>query len=373
MPQLASQAQQPAVVPPPCLVPRLVTANADLTATGAEARAAWLRALPKDPNALVSQTPAWMDCICASGRYVDASRAYRAADGHELVLPLARRRLAGRAGPVSSMPFGWGTGGLVSSRGWVSADDVAGVVADLERQLSILIAVRPSPATAEAWAVSVPDGAVRTPYMSQTVDLSGGFDEVWNGFAATVRSHCRKAGRRGVTAERDDTGRLMPVFDALYRTSVDRWASQQHEPRVIAHWRAIHRDPPEKFRAVAQRLGRACHVWVAWRAGEPIAALVVLAHGNHTTMWRAAMNKEAVRGTGATELLHQLAIEEACTSGRRFYHLGDSAPCSGVARHKRGYGATDASYAGYRLERLPVTAVDEFVRRQAKRVIGFRD
>lgn len=85
------------------------------------------------------------------------------------------------------------------------------------------------------------------------------------------------------------------------------------------------------------------------------------------------MDKDAVRGTGATELLHQLSMEEACQAGHRFFDLGDSAPSSSVARNKRGFGAKDTAYTGYRLERLPVTAVDRFVRRQAKRVIGFRD
>jgi hypothetical protein len=100
---------------------------------------------------------------------------------------------------------------------------------------------------------------------------------------------------------------------------------------------------------------------------------VVLAHGEHSTMWRAAMDKEAARGTGATELLHRSVIADACDHGHRFYHLGDSAPSSELARHKRGFGAADLHYAGYRFERVPLTAADRFVRGHAKRVIGFRD
>jgi hypothetical protein len=347
--------------------------RADLAAVGANAREAWRRALATDEDALVTQTPAWMDCVCATGRYEDVTRAYETEDGHELVLPMARMRLPRAVSAVSSMPFGWGTGGLVSSRGRVAACDVASVLADLLGERSLIAAVRPSPATAEAWAPAVPDRAVRIAHMSQIVPLMGGFDTVWHSFSSTVRSHCRKALRRGVTVERDDTGRLVSIFDELYRKSVDRWATQQHEPRWLAQWRARHRDPPEKFRDVAARLGPACHVWVAWRGGEPIASVIVLTHGCHSTMWRSAIDKEASRGTGASELLHQLAIEEACEKGHRFYHLGDSAPSSPLARNKRGFGAKDATYVGYRFERLPVTAVDRFVRRQAKRVIGFRD
>jgi hypothetical protein len=344
-----------------------------LTAVGGDARDAWGQALGTDEQALVSQTPAWMDCVCASGRYEDATRAYEAEDGRRLILPLARMRAPRPITAVSSMPYGWGTGGLVSSDGPVGADGVASVIADLLGERILLTAVRPSPAAAGAWDPAVPDGAVRIPHMSQIVPLRDGFDAVWRGFSSTVRSNCRKALRRGVTAERDDTGRLMPVFDALYRISIDRWASQQHEPRWLAHWRARRRDPVEKFQTVATNLGANCHVWVAWRGGEPIASVVVLTHGLHSTMWRSAIDKDAGRGTGATELLHQLAIEEACAKGHRAYDLGDSAPASSLARNKRGFGARDATYFGYRFERLPVTAVDRFARRQAKRVIGFRD
>jgi hypothetical protein len=165
----------------------------------------------------------------------------------------------------------------------------------------------------------------------------------------------------------------MSVFDALYRKSVERWAEQQHEPIWLARWRASRRDPRDKFHTVAERLGPGCRVWVGWRAGEPLVAMVVLAHGHHSTMWRAAMDKEAIKGTGASELVHRLAIEEACELGHRFFHLGDSAPSSDLARNKRGFGGQEAYYTGYRFERLPITAADRFLRRQVKKVIRFRD
>src|SRR5579884_1351173 len=66
-----------------------------LSAVGAGARAAWRSALATDPDALVFQTPEWTDCICASGSYEDATRAYATSDDHHLVLPLLRRRLPG--------------------------------------------------------------------------------------------------------------------------------------------------------------------------------------------------------------------------------------------------------------------------------------
>ena len=103
------------------------------------------------------------------------------------------------------------------------------------------------------------------------------------------------------------------------------------------------------------------------------ARITVLAHGEHSTAWRGAMDKHVAAGSGANELLHRLAIEEACESGRRFFHMGESAPSSPLARNKRAFGAEEEHCTGYRFERLPLTAADQFLRRQVKRAIRFRD
>jgi CelD/BcsL family acetyltransferase involved in cellulose biosynthesis len=342
-----------------------------LTTVGADAREAWRRVLALDPDALMSQTPDWMDCVCASGRYEDATRAYATDDDHELVLPLARRRL-----PVSvaaSMPFGWSNGGLISSRGRLTVADVSEVAGDLARQHALLIGVKPSEVTSEVWAASVPSNVTRTRHMTHVIDLSRGFGSVWKRLHGSVRSRCRQAKRLGVTIEGDGSGRLMPVFYELYRRSVERWAQEQHEPLWLARWRARQRDPWGKFRTVAERLGPACRVFVAWRAGEPLAANIVLLRGSQAVGWRAAMDKELIRRTGAGQLLVCRALEEACEAGHRSFNLGDSAPSSALAQTKEHYGGEEVHYAGYRFERLPLTAADRFVRRRVKEVIGFRD
>ncbi len=347
----------------------------ELIAVGPAAREAWREALATDPAALVSQTPAWLECVCASGRYEDATRAYRARDGRLLVLPLARlRRLPGAASVEGSMPFGWGTGGIVCSGGSVTAADVAAVSAELSARRALRVSVRPAPAAESAWRAGVPGRVIRIAHTSQTVDLSGGFEHVSaHLFASRVRRACRKAERLEVTVESDDTGRLIGVFDALYRISVARWAEQQNEPLRLAQWRARRRDPQQKFETVARHLGPGCRVWVAWRAGVPAAANIVLSHGAHSTYWRGAMDKDVAAGSGANELLHRHAIEDACSSGARFYHMGDSAPGSSLAHFKHGFGAVEEEHGGYRFERLPLTAADAFARHQVKRVLRFRD
>jgi hypothetical protein len=346
-----------------------------VTAVGPAAREAWGRALAGDSRAMVSQTPAWLDCVCACGPFEDATRVYSGDGGRDLVLPLARVRGSSAIATVeSSMPFGWSSGGLVAAGPPPSPAEVAAVVRDLSERRALRIGVRPSPAETGVWAAAVGESATTAPYTTYTLDIGGGWDHVWTkGLRSSTRGRVRRAERAGITVERDAGGRLVEVFDMLYRRSVERWARQQHEPLALARLRARRRDPRRKFEEVARRLGAGCNVWVASRGGEPCAAIIVLLQGEHATYWRGAMDKDLVAGTGANELLHQLAIEDACAAGRRRYHMGEAAPESSLARFKRGFGAVEAEGSGYRFERLPLTQTDRLLRRAVKRALRFRD
>ena len=52
-------------------------------------RAEWRQLLERDRHALASQSPDWLDALCASGAYEDASRLYETPSGARIVLPLA--------------------------------------------------------------------------------------------------------------------------------------------------------------------------------------------------------------------------------------------------------------------------------------------
>jgi hypothetical protein len=60
-------------------------------------RAVWHELLESDSGANIYQTPAWLDAICATGGYKDASRPYETAVGEQLVLPMIRRAWLPRA------------------------------------------------------------------------------------------------------------------------------------------------------------------------------------------------------------------------------------------------------------------------------------
>src|SRR3954463_10080165 len=165
---------------------RMVITNG-LTAIGQPAQVArasatrmlWHTVADRDPDALVSQTPEWVDVLCRSG-YEDATRTYWAADGSRMVLPLVRRRgnLPRALSPLISLPNAWGTGGLLSERAPEVAD-VAAVLRDLRDQPAVRVRVRPTPLPARIWkqaARALP--FVAFPRMTHVLDLRGGAEAI---------------------------------------------------------------------------------------------------------------------------------------------------------------------------------------------------
>ena len=74
----------------------------------------------------------------------------------------------------------------------------------------------------------------------------------------------------------------------------------------------------------AERLGSRCQVWIARRGGTPVSGIVVFSHGAAATYWKGATDKALVGSSGATDLLHCRAMQDACQEGRTRYDLGTS-------------------------------------------------
>jgi hypothetical protein len=332
-------------------------------------REVWDRLIASDPHALPSQTPHWLDAICSVTGMEDASRLYHTADGRQVVLPLVRRTAFGASLVEASLPYGWGPGGIVAEGGLL-AEDVRTVFADLAGRHVPRVTVRPGPAVAATWKKAVDTAVVRRPLMAQTLDVRAGFDEVWRArFKSDTRTRVRRAERSGVVVQCDDTGRLVPVFQELYRTSVARWARRDGQPLVVGRWRAARQEPDRKLRTVAAAMGTSCRVYVALVDGRPAAAIVVLFGAGAAAYWRGAMDEQVAGKSYANYLLHCTAIKDAAASGCSAYHMGDSAPGSDLARFKSRFGAEECHYASYRIERIPLTPVTETTRAAMVRML----
>jgi hypothetical protein len=308
------------------------------------------------------------------GGYKDASRFYEFSGGRQLIMPMVRRtgRPAFLAGE-SSLPSAWGIGGLLAA-GPIQPEEIATVFADLARRPGLWISVRPNPRAGATWAMARPVGVSATPRLAHVLDLEGGFEQVWSKrFNSLTRRNIRKAERSGLVVECDTSGRLVPIFYDLFQKSLDRWADQQHEPHLLAHWRGQQRDPLRKFQLMAKLLGEACQIWVAWLDQQPAAAILVLQDGRNAHYTRGAMDKSLAGPTRANDLLHRLAIETACQAGCRFYHMGETGASESLAQFKSRFGAAAYPYAEYYSERLPISRLDQGLRHIIKRFIGFKD
>lgn len=331
----------------------------------------WESLLAGDRGALVSQSPAWTDCICAFG-YEDASRLYELPGGARFVLPMvSSSRLPPALATRASMPPAWGMGGLIGERP-PGEGDIETIVADLRAGRELRTSIRPNPLHAAQWSAAAGPGVTAIPRLAHVLRLEGGQQQVWRNFSKSARQGVRKGLRSGLEIECDTSGRLLPVFFDLMELSIARWAGQQHEPLWLARWRARRRDPEEKFRRMAGALGETMRVWVAWKNGRAAASMIVLL-GTNATDTRGVMNKELAGPSNANDLLQWHAIQDACQAGCVDYHLGESGSSRSLAHYKEKFGARGVPYHEYRIERLPLTSADLMLRQAVKRVLGFRD
>jgi len=66
--------------------------SARLNVVSPAPRELWSQVIKSSPEALAFHTPEWLDCICATGVYEDASLAYETVDDRRFILPLVRRK-----------------------------------------------------------------------------------------------------------------------------------------------------------------------------------------------------------------------------------------------------------------------------------------
>lgn len=334
-----------------------------IEAKGSDARPAWEELVDQDPSVALSKTPQWADCICGCDHFSDATLLFRGQDGRRLILPRLRKSgISSCPGVFASPPRYWNLGadesGFLSEGGPVSPTEIRALLREVQRHAGLRTRIVVGRDEARAWASAVPSTVYSIVRTAHLLDLSGGFSTVWSKrFTSKVRSNSRKAERRGIVVESDSTGRLIPVFDVLYRSSVDRWAQARGYPLTLMRWLAQRQHPQSRFEAVARALGERCTVWIAWRDGEPIAGVMTLTRGSRVTYWRGAMDKERARGTGANDLLHRCAIEVACAGDRQSYDFGLSQTAD-LKRFKSTFGACEVPVHIYYFEGFPTAAAE---------------
>jgi len=312
----------------------------------------WRGVLRDDPGATALQTPEYLDAVLTATGGTDVSRFYQLRDGRQLVLPLVRRSSRLGLHLDAGYPRGYGHGGMLATGGLL-ADDVRTVVKDLRGE-SLSLRIGGSFHTYEQWSAGLLPGVSDERRQVAVVDLEPGQIGDVGAFRATrldaqTQQRLRRAVRLGVEVEQDSTGRLIPVFYDIYRAWVERQIPRSGLPPVVARRRALEREPYAKFAAVAAHTGEACRVFVAWFRGRPIAASILLVHGQHASAWRSYSMSELAAPVSADLLTSVTSIEDAISSGCRSIDLGHP-PAENGERVKSSLGAFAGSVVELRIE-----------------------
>lgn len=328
----------------------------------------WNELLREDTDAVLEQTPLWIDAVSTAGRFRDASVLYQFSDGRRFVLPMVRRpAMRQRTGFAP----GWGIGGLVGPD--LDAEAVTHIVADLARGRELFTHVRPNPLQAEAWRTAETGKAVAVERRAHVVDLRGGMDATRGRLRKSGERGLRLADRAGVEVTVHTGGeKLEAYYRQLYLPAIARWAERQNEPLALARARAARRDPFSKLLSLARTLQDKFRLYLGWVDGVPASGNIVLSGPNsHAT--RGALRYGLATKSRAGYATDWAAIADACQAGHRWYQMGESGDNQSLADYKQRFGAAPIEYREYRMERLPLLAVDTAVRNVAKRMIGFRD
>ncbi len=313
----------------------------------------WNEILDQDPHATAMQTPDWFHLVRDVVGASDASRLYELADGRRLVLPLIRRSWAPGFAIQAGHPRGYGPGGLLVSGG-LRSTDVQYVLDDLRRSHALSTRISANHDVACEWQAGKIPGVVDLRSRAEVLDLDGGMEAVWSRrYKSTARTAIRRAQKAGVTVERDTSGRLVGEFYDLYRRWSARRAQEHRLPGSVAAYLARRREPFAKFRAATALPGRICRTWVAYVDGRAAASIITLVYGRYAFYWRGYSDKQLANPVRANNLLHHMAIEDACGSGCRFYDMGQSGGVASLEQFKQSFGATAKPLVDFRIERLP--------------------
>jgi serine/alanine adding enzyme len=163
-------------------------------------------------------------------------------------------------------------------------------------------------------------------YERTVVDLRCGLDVVWRTLPASTRSNVRRASRRGVIAERDDTA--LPAFYALYA----RRMRDLGTPVESACF----------FDAIRAGLGSRFRLYVARLGGRAVAGMLCEA-GETTWTYLYGASDSSVLSHYPNEAVFWAAFGAAAAEGAAAFDLGASAPGSGAHRFKAKWAPPEST------------------------------
>jgi len=173
-------------------------------------------------------------------------------------------------------------------------------------------------------------------YTFHQIELGADLDTIFRSFhKGSIQRKIRRAEREGLTYQEGSSKSLLDIFY-----------------RLFAMTRSRHKLPPQPrqwFENLMDCFGEALKIRVALKDGQPVAAIITLRHKDSMVYKYGASDARFSR-FGGTHMLFWRSIQEAKSSGLRFFDLGRSdADQDGLITFKTRWGAAQSrlTYSRY--------------------------
>lgn len=165
-------------------------------------------------------------------------------------------------------------------------------------------------------------------FRTHIVDLTPGFDELWeNGYRRSTRKCVRAARRAGVEVRVEEPGVALDVLHHLHSTQ-----SQE--------WMGIHPHSREALESMIESYREDARIYVARLGEKPLAACLFLHHqGKEVHPWVSGAAPEG-RESRAFHLLIHDAMRDACAGGFSFWNFGGSGGNPDIEFFKESFAAS---------------------------------
>ena len=173
-----------------------------------------------------------------------------------------------------------------------------------------------------------PQGFTLETATTHILDLSGGWEETWQGFDRDCRTAVRKAQRSGVLFKRVEGIAAVEAHWEIVRNQFAKWKP----------------DPEPTFEFV--RDASQCECGLLYQAlyeGKAVVSLLAFFCAGEVFFWQGARSVDCPKG--ANNLLFSEAVRSACEEGFATINFGGSLGDRGIERFKEDFGAVKTPYA----------------------------
>jgi hypothetical protein len=286
----------------------------------------WLEFCKKCHDATFFHTPHWANLFVDRypWRFNKATYMLTFDDTTEVLVPLVKKRhLFGAVSVACSMPAATYGGPL--SLGVLDREHGEATIRSLRRFPDLIL--RENPYQPMHYLA---DGASCIDDVTQTIDLTQGYDAIWKNAAYSHRKAVRNAIKNSIEIVEAQQHSEWEQYLSLYTASIDRWKERNIFSGVRYDQRFFL--TIEKMEPSLRRL------WLAKVHNTIIAGIICFYWNTHVVAWHGAALSDYF-SMYPNNLLYDRVCHDALQKGYRWFDCNPCANLSGVYKFKQYLGA----------------------------------